>query len=145
MGRQVRKGEKAIPLLAPPPYLRLPPTPRRHAGGESPAGRRVSVRPASPAQMFTVLVHEAAHHLAHGHADGQHGTAANEAIVQSIAYVVCDRFGIDAGGFSAHYIAGWLRADPDGFKKGTAFVRDAAAELIATVEAAPADPPAALA
>jgi hypothetical protein len=84
-----------------------------------------------------VLVHEAAHHLAHGHADGQHGTAANEAIVQSIAYVVCDRFGIDAEGLSAHYIAGWLRSDPDGFRKGTAFVRDAAAELIGAVEPEP--------
>jgi hypothetical protein len=112
---------------------------RRSAGGRYwHDGRQVYVRPAAPAQMLCVLVHEAAHHLARGHADGDHGYAANEAIVQSIAYAVCDRFGLDAGGFSAHYAAGWLRRDPDGFKKGMGFVRAAAAALIGAAEAEPA-------
>jgi predicted Zn-dependent protease len=102
-------------------------------GGYQHERREIFVRPDRPAQMFTVLVHEAAHELSHGHDDGRHGRDANEVIVQSIAFIVGDAFGIDAGAMSAHYVAGWLRADPEGFKKGQTFIADAARSIIDTI------------
>jgi antirestriction protein ArdC len=102
--------------------------------------REIYLRPTGPmAQRLTVLIHEAAHALAHGHADGEHGRAANEVIAQSIAFVVCDAVGIDAGEFSTDYLAHWLRSDPDGFRKGQAFIADAARELIAALDAGDQD------
>ena len=90
--------------------------------------------------MACVVIHEAAHALALGHADGEHGDAADEVIAQSVAFVVCDYAGLDAGDFSAHYAASWLRADPDVFRAGIGFVRDVSAALIAAIEPAIGEP-----
>jgi antirestriction protein ArdC len=104
-------------------------------GWYRPGTREIFVRPAAPAKMVKTLIHEAAHHLADGQAEIRAERAAEEVIAESIAFVVCDAVGIDAGAFSTDYIASWLRADPEGFRKGQAFIADAARELLAALDA----------
>lgn len=52
-----------------------------------------------------VLVHEIAHALGIGYSD--YGRRRSEVLVDTITYVVCSSFGLDTGGSSIPYIAGW--------------------------------------
>lgn len=52
-----------------------------------------------------VLVHEIAHALGVGYSD--YGRRRSEVLVDTITYVVCSSFGLDVGGSSIPYIAGW--------------------------------------
>jgi hypothetical protein len=52
-----------------------------------------------------VLVHEIAHALGIGYAD--RGRARAEVMVDCVTYVVCGRVGLDTGGESIPYVAGW--------------------------------------
>lgn len=52
-----------------------------------------------------VLVHEIAHALGIGYAD--RGRARAEVMVDCVTYVVCGRLGLDTGGESIPYVAGW--------------------------------------
>nr|MBA2520005.1 DUF955 domain-containing protein [Chloroflexia bacterium] len=60
--------------------------------------------------MLGVLVHEAAHHATTGIGDDY---AEREVIAQSVAYLVLDGLGLDAGAVSADYLAGWIGSKPE--------------------------------
>jgi hypothetical protein len=55
-------------------------------------------------------------------------------VVESVAYAVCSRLGLDLSLRSAAYVACWLD-DPDGFKAGMAAIHDGAASPIDAIEA----------
>lgn len=52
-----------------------------------------------------VLVHEIAHVLGITYAD--YGRRRSEVLVDTITYIVCSSFGLDTGGSSIPYVAGW--------------------------------------
>ena len=52
-----------------------------------------------------VLVHEIAHALGIGYAD--RGRARAEVMVDCVTYIVCSQVGLDTGGESIPYVAGW--------------------------------------
>ncbi|MGD9735966.1 MAG: ArdC-like ssDNA-binding domain-containing protein [Solirubrobacterales bacterium] len=68
--------------------------------------KAIVVNAALPANArVRVLVHEIAHALGIGYAD--RGRARAEVMVDCVTYVVCGRVGLDTGGESIPYVAGW--------------------------------------
>jgi antirestriction protein ArdC len=59
-------------------------------------------------------------------------------VAESVAYVMCSRFGLNLELRSAHYVATWLD-DPEAFRSGMAAIHDGAAALIDVIESALAD------
>jgi hypothetical protein len=80
---------------------------RGGAGGWcDPKRRRIVVDAGLPANaQVRVLVHELAHALGLGY--GQYGREKAEVLVDCVTYVVCSSAGLDVGGESIPYIAGW--------------------------------------
>lgn len=73
--------------------------------------RRIRVEARNhPAQQVKTLAHELAHALLH-EAGGDRARAELEA--ESTAFVVCRAFGIDSGGYSFGYVAGWAGGGPE--------------------------------
>lgn len=67
--------------------------------------RRIRVEVANdPAQRTKTLVHELAHALLHEHEPDR---ALAELEAESVAYVVCQAIGLDAGAYSFGYVASW--------------------------------------
>ena len=70
----------------------------------------------SGAQAFKTGVHEIAHMLLHG-PDGDRPERAcrtdAEVEAESVAYIVCDHFGLQTGRYSFGYVAGWAARDSD--------------------------------
>ncbi len=64
---------------------------------------RVEIRN-SPAQRAKTLAHELAHAYLHTH---QQNRAVAEMEAESIAYVVCQRLGLDTGAYTFGYVAAW--------------------------------------
>lgn len=72
------------------------------------------------AQQDATLAHEVAH-IAAGHGDqmehyhrGEGGKRPDmEVEAESIAYVICDAYGVDKGPYSFGYISGWANGDKD--------------------------------
>jgi hypothetical protein len=78
------------------------------------AERTVTVRDdLEPAQALKTLIHELGHLLMHE--TGQRPTDMTrdrmEVEAESVAYVVCDLLGVDAGSYSIPYVANWSGAD----------------------------------
>jgi antirestriction protein ArdC len=72
-------------------------------GFYDPHQRLIAVREATPLQMTKTLAHELAHYL-----DGaERSDAVAESLAESVAYVVCARFGLETGERSFPYVAGW--------------------------------------
>jgi len=63
----------------------------------------VACRPVN--RQVRTLVHELAHALGLGY--GQYGREKAEVLVDCVTYVVCSSVGLDVGGESIPYIAGW--------------------------------------
>jgi hypothetical protein len=75
-------------------------------GGWCDVKRRQIVVASGPAnRQFRTLVHELAHAL--GLSYGQYGRDRAEVLVDCVTYVVCSSVGLDVGGESIPYIAGW--------------------------------------
>lgn len=76
---------------------------------------RIVIKPGmSQAQTIKTLVHEIAHAKLHEPADILTGEqpkqrSQKEVEAESIAYVVCQHFGIDTADYSLAYVAGWSR------------------------------------
>lgn len=76
---------------------------------------RIVIRPGmSQAQTIKTLVHEIAHAKLHKPADilagePQKKRREKEVEAESVAYVVCQYFGIDTSDYSLAYVAGWSR------------------------------------
>lgn len=68
----------------------------------------------SQAQMLKTLVHEVAHSLMHK--ETKIDPFQRECEAESVAYIVCDRIGLDTSEYSTKYIAGW-KGDGDYIKE----------------------------
>ena len=67
----------------------------------------------APAQALKTQIHELGHVLMHYAEVREPGTARDriEVEAESVAYVVCDILGVDAGTYSIPYVANWAGAD----------------------------------
>jgi hypothetical protein len=80
-----------------------------------------------PAQSLKTQIHELGHVLMHADAEEERTTARDriEVEAESVAYVVCDILGVDAGEYSIPYVANWAGADVQ-------LVQDTAHRVLAT-------------
>lgn len=74
--------------------------------------QRIVIRPGmSQVQTVKTLIHEIAHAKLHDPAnvpkEERKGRSAKEVEAESVAYVVCQRLGIDTSDYSFGYVAGW--------------------------------------
>ena len=97
----------------------------------------------SEAQTLKTMVHEIAHAKLHSEifGDGFCGDTprsvreTREVEAESVAYVVCEHFGIDTSDYSFGYIAGWSSGkELEELKSSLSRIRNAAAELIEGIE-----------
>jgi N-terminal domain of anti-restriction factor ArdC len=70
-----------------------------------PARREIIVASGPANREVRTLVHELAHALGIGY--GQYGRQKAEVLVDCVTYVVCSSVGLDVGGESIPYVAGW--------------------------------------
>lgn len=100
-------------------------------GYYEPDARRIVVREASPRQMTKTLAHELAHHFG----AGVESTPEEETMAESVAYVVCARFGLDTGERSFPYIATWSK-DAAVLKAAMARIQQVSGRIIERLEPA---------
>ena len=98
-------------------------------GFYSPTERLIVVRESATRQMAKTLAHELAHYFGEAAAP----SAEEETVAESVAYVVCARFGLDTGERSFPYVATWSR-DPRVFKEALARIRALSSRLIDRLE-----------
>lgn len=68
-------------------------------------GGRISLRPGlTPAEEFSVLVHELAHELLHQGTEKPPAKAVRETEAEAVAFVVCHAIGLDTGTAASDYI-----------------------------------------
>lgn len=86
------------------------------------------------AETLSVLVHEIAHSRLHGDLEEikarEAGKSTREVEAESVAFVVCDRLGLDTSGTSFGYIAGWSKGKelPE-LKKSLQYIADASKDI----------------
>jgi antirestriction protein ArdC len=100
--------------------------------------RRVNVDTGlSPAMRTKTTAHELAHVLLHDPADPDRPASRElvEVEAESVAYVVCHALGIDSGGYSLGYVAGWSGGDPDKVRAVAARVQRTASKILDTIDA----------
>lgn len=78
--------------------------------------RKIHLHPErSGAQRVKTMVHELAHALMHDPANYRVAHTDRNSVVEteaeSVAFVVCDRLGLDSSGYSIGYVASWSRGD----------------------------------
>lgn len=108
------------------------------------AEERITIQPGmSEAQTLKTKIHEVAHAKLHAkiEGDGFLGDTplkvreTREVEAESVAYVVCQHFGIDTSDYSFGYIAGWSHGkELTELKSSLKLIRDTAAELISGIE-----------
>lgn len=89
------------------------------------------------AQALKTQIHELGHVLMH-HAEIREPGMARERIeveAESVAYVVCDILGVDAGSYSIPYVANWAGADVELVQATAQKVLATAREIVAGLEA----------
>jgi len=109
-------------------------------GFYSPVDNKIVVKDGmSDAQTIKTMVHEISHAKLHNpdraeeNAGKSKGTIEMEA--ESIAYIVCQHFGIDTSDYSFGYIAGWSEGkETDELKKSMNTIRETSSEMIYRVE-----------
>lgn len=94
--------------------------------------KRIAIRKGmSEAQTIKTTVHEIAHSMMHG-ADSDREQAEIEA--ESVAFTVCNYFGIDSGDYSFGYLAGWSDGNMDSLKKSLTAIQKTAHTIIEGIE-----------
>ena len=96
----------------------------------------------SQQQTIKTLIHEMAHQKLHGLTQDEHSEGAipksrntREVEAESVAYTVCQHFGIDTSDYSFGYIAGWSQGkEMPELKSSLNTIRRSASELIGDVE-----------
>lgn len=93
----------------------------------------------SQAQTVKTLVHEIAHAKLHDPAkvlpEEQKARREKEVEAESVAYVVCQHFGIDTSDYSFGYVAGWSKGrDLSELKASLDTIHSTAGEIIAALE-----------
>lgn len=106
----------------------------------SPSEGRIVLRPGmSQVQTVKTLVHEIAHAKLHDPAkvlrSERKARREKEVEAESIAYVVCQHFGIDTSDYSFGYVAGWSKGkDLSELKASLDTIHSTAGEIIAALE-----------
>ena len=94
----------------------------------------------SEMQTVKTLIHEMAHQKLHSHEkekprEERLTARSKEVEAESVAYTVCQHFGIDTSDYSFGYIAGWSSGKETAeLKESLGKIRDAASELITGIE-----------
>lgn len=101
------------------------------------AGEIVVDSTLSEKQSLKTLIHETAHALLHNPeaSSSQSTRETKEVEAESVAYVVCQYFGLDTSGYSFGYIAGWSsgKGTPE-LKASLENIRNTSNEIISNVE-----------
>ena len=132
---------KAITYVAPVP-VSFEDIPGDSKGFFSPAEKRIAVQEGmSESQTLKTMVHETAHSMLHDKDVNKDILApekdrnTKEVEAESIAYTVCQHFGIDTSDYSFGYIAGWSTGrDMRELKSSLDTIRRTASELITGIE-----------
>ena len=132
---------KAITYVAPVP-VSFEDIPGDSKGFFSPAEKRIAVQEGmSESQTLKTMVHETAHSMLHDKEVNKDILApakdrnTKEVEAESIAYTVCQHFGIDTSDYSFGYIAGWSTGrDMRELKSSLDTIRRTASELITGIE-----------
>lgn len=105
--------------------------------------QRILVQPdMSQVQTIKTMIHEVSHAKLHALKEdavsGENRSeqrSSREVEAESVAYVVCQHFGIDTSDYSFGYVAGWSRGkDLSQLKTSLERIRDTAAELIDSID-----------
>lgn len=91
----------------------------------------------SELQTIKTLIHEIAHSILHGEEGEQHLADRNTKEVQaeSIAYTVCQHYGLDTSDYSFGYVAGWSQnKGVDELKNSLSVIQATAQEMIEKVD-----------
>ena len=133
---------KAITYVAPAP-IGFEDIPGDSKGYFSPTENRIAVQEGmSESQTLKTMVHETAHSMLHNKEVNKGDILApvkdrntKEVEAESIAYTVCQHFGIDTSEYSFGYIAGWSSGkDMKELKSSLDTIRRTASELITGIE-----------
>jgi hypothetical protein len=91
----------------------------------------------APAQALKTELHELGHVLMHGVMPKSPGLYLNrlEVEAESVAYVVCDLLGVDAGEYSIPYVASWAAGDGDRIEETAQTVLTTARKIVTRLEA----------
>lgn len=128
-----------LTTYAPVP-VEVEPVPGEAKGYFSPQEQRIVLRPGmSQVQTLKTLVHEIAHSKLHTpeqmKPEEQRGRREKEVEAESVAYVVCQHFGISTSDYSFGYIAGWSKGkELAELKASLDAIRTTAAEIINTIQ-----------
>ncbi len=134
----------ALEDLSPVPIRYEAPFSQTAKGCYSPMEQCVYVRPGmSQAQTLKTLIHEISHAKLHA-VEVKNGVVkemkekdqnTREVEAESVAYVVCQRFGVDTSDYSFGYVAGWSKGrELEELKSSLECIRSTAKELIDGVE-----------
>lgn len=93
-------------------------------------------------QNVKTLIHELSHAQLHNRevqkarADGEQSRSSKEVEAESIAYTVCQHYGIDTSDYSFAYVASWSQGKelPE-LRESLTTIRDTASDLITTIDA----------
>ncbi len=134
----------ALEQLSPVPVRYEAPASPGAKGCYSHSEQRVYVRPGmSQVQTLKTLIHEIAHAKLHalpvenGSITGlpEKDRRTREVEAESVAYVVCQHFGVDTSDYSFGYVAGWSRGrEMEELKASLECIRSTAAGLIDGIE-----------
>lgn len=130
-----------LAALCPLP-VELGPVPGTAKGYASFAENRVVVRSGmSQAQTIKTLIHETAHAMLHPPdflSEFPKPRREKEVEAESVAYVVCQHFGIDTSDYSLGYVAGWSRGkDLAELKASLSVIHSTAGEIINAIQPPP--------
>ena len=89
----------------------------------------------SDTQTFKTLVHEIAHSKIHAIDLKKYNANEREVQAESVAYVVCNIYGIDTSEYSFGYIAGWSSGkEMSELKESLSIIQDCSSEMIKSIE-----------
>lgn len=130
--------ESAITKISPVPILYEAPS-GAAKGCFNHVTEEIFIRPAmSQTQTIKTMLHEISHAILHQHKNGklpEKDRHTREVEAESVAYVVCQHFGMDTSEYSFGYVAGWSRGkELDELKASLDTIRTCAAYLIDAME-----------
>lgn len=109
--------------------------------------KRIAIRPGmSQAQTLKTMIHEVAHAKLHDEPDvlepipmkDKKSRSNREVEAESVAYVVCQHFGIDTSDYSFGYVAGWSRGrELNELKASLDIIHTTAGEIIDAIQPPP--------
>lgn len=109
-------------------------------GFYSPTENSITIKEGmSDVQTIKTMIHEIAHSKLHNPEAMKEGDAKSRGLIEqeaeSVAYVVCQHFGIETSDYSFAYIAGWAEGkETNELKQSLETIRDTAGEMINRVE-----------